>query len=89
MAAVTKKPRLSETISEPPAASVSTLPEPVVEPELLEEEKLSEIKPLLIPPWVRRLPEIAGALMLGFAAIAVVVERHELRYHSAPPVEKS
>jgi hypothetical protein len=40
--------------------------------------------PNLVPEWVPKLQLVASGAAILFAAVAIVVERHEQRYHSHP-----
>jgi hypothetical protein len=42
-------------------------------------------RPDLIPEWVPKLQWVASGAALFFAAVAIVVERHEQRYHHGLP----
>lgn len=65
----------SPTVEEPDEAIRVTVLE-VEQP-----EPVMDAHPALIPEWVPKLQWIASGAALFFAAVAIVVERHEQRFH--------
>jgi len=90
VAIATEAPSGTEELSEDQNATyevtmvVPDLPEPALDRQLAEFHR-----PNLIPEWVPKLQWIASGAALFFAAVAIVVERHEVRYHrhELPPEE--
>lgn len=73
---------------EPPSAIAElSADQTACEVEVLEPvEALVPVKrPSLVPEWVPKLQTMAAGAALFFAAVAVVVERHEQRYHHDEP----